>query len=167
MNLRHSICGAGVPGAARVAGAVALYGALLLPAAGGAAPSDELAEHRAQWQAAAIADYAYGYNKYCACHRDDPPETVVTVRGGKVVRVYHLHDDSDREVPARDGSLDLYWTIDALFDLIDAAENAGAEVRVRYDESLGYPRQLYIDYDKNLVGDEVDLRVTRFTSASP
>jgi hypothetical protein len=167
MNLRHSISGPRARHAARAGSFVALCGALLLPTAGGAAPSDDAAEHRARWQAAAIADYAYGYNKYCACHPDNPPETVVTVRGGKVVRVYHLHEDSDREVPARDGSLDLYWTIDGLFDLIDAAERAGAEVRVRYDESLGYPRQLYIDYDKNLVGDEVDLRITRFTPASP
>lgn len=141
--------------------------ALIVPVPVAFAAPDELSRHRALWQAAAIENYRYAYNKYCACHPDTPPETVVTVRDGKIARVYHLHEDSPREVPARAGSLELYWTIDGLFDLIESATAAHASVTVRYDETLGYPRQLYIDYDKNLVGDEVDLRLTRFEPMSP
>ena len=129
-----------------------------LPAAGAA--QDELAAHRATWQAAQVQRYSYGYRKFCECHRDAPPETVVTVDGGSISRVYHRHDDSEREVPAREGSTDLYWTIDDLFDLIASAMAREAEVRVNYDAALGYPTSLYIDYDAGYVGDELDIRLT-------
>jgi len=115
----------------------------------------------ARWKAAGIGSYEYGYNKYCDCHRDTPPETVVTVIDGAVTRVHHLHADSAREVPARDGSLALYWTIDDLFALIVSATERDATVRARYDEALGYPTAIFIDYDTELIGDELDVRLKR------
>jgi hypothetical protein len=142
---------------------IAGLGAILVSAAIAAESEQErLDAARALWAAAQQGDYRYGYQKYCDCHREDPPLTVVTVRDGRIERVYHLHSDSPREVPAREGSLDLYWTIDDLFDKIAGAIEAGAELRVDYDQSAGYPASLYIDYDAALIGDEVDLRLTRF-----
>jgi hypothetical protein len=32
-----------------------------------------------------------------------------------------------------------------------------------YDAELGFPREIYIDYDTNLIGDELDLRMTGVT----
>jgi hypothetical protein len=126
----------------------------------GAQPDDvQLA--RARWEAAALEAYTYGYNKFCDCHRETPPETVVTVSDGLVVSVHHVHADSAREVPAREGSLDLYWTIDDLFSLIESATTRNAVVRARFDDELGYPTMLFIDYDATLIGDEIDLRLTR------
>ncbi len=113
-----------------------------------------------------MRDYVYAYQKNCDCHRDAPPETVVTVRDGSIARVHHKHAGSDREVPAREGSLDLYWTVGGLFDLAANAYAAGAQVRVQYDAELGLPRVLYVDYDPELVGDEVDLRITRFSEGA-
>jgi hypothetical protein len=121
----------------------------------------------AQWKAAGIGSYEYGYNKYCDCHRDAPPETVVTVVDGAVTRVHHLHLDSPREVPAREGSLALYWTVDDLFALIVSATARDATVRVRYDEALGYPMAIFIDYDADLIGDELDVRLTRLRALDP
>ena len=122
----------------------------------------ELNRHRALWAQAGSDNYSYGYEKYCACHRDTPPQTFVTVESGVVVRVYHVHDDSDRQVPAREGSLDLYWTIVDLFALVARAEERGVSYRARYDETLGYPNYVYIDYDTAAVGDELDIRLTAF-----
>ncbi len=129
------------------------------PAAAG--PREDLAHARALWKAAGIARYEYGYNKYCACHKDNPPETIVTVRDGKVVRVRHRPVGYDREVEAPRG-LQYYWTVDGLFDLVGKALARNAEVRAAYDPKLGYPTRIYVDYDRKLIGDEVDLRVTRF-----
>jgi hypothetical protein len=36
-------------------------------------------------------------------------------------------------------------------------------VRAVYDGALGYPREVYIDYDANFIGDELDLRLTAVT----
>jgi hypothetical protein len=44
--------------------------------------------------------------------------------------------------------------------LIASAEQRGVEVRAVYDESLGFPREIFIDYDANFIGDELDLRLT-------
>lgn len=126
----------------------------------------ELETHRARWEAAAVTDYVYAYEKYCECHREAPPETVVTVRDGSITRVHHEHASSEREVPARDGSYELYWTIDELFALAARANEAGAEVRMRYEGERGVPRELYVDYDPELIGDELDLRITRFSEGA-
>ena len=123
----------------------------------------ELDGARARWKSAAIASYEYGYNKYCDCHRESPPETVVTVRGGAVTGVRHRPVGTTGEVPAADKNLQYYWTVDGLFDLIASALERGVQVRAAYDAELGFPREIYIDYDTNLIGDELDLRMTGVT----
>jgi hypothetical protein len=124
----------------------------------------ELDGARARWQGAALAGYEYGYHKFCECHRESPPETIVTVQEGTVVRVRHRPSGTtDTEVPAADKNLEYYWTVDGLFGLIAAAQERGVQVRAVYDDALGYPREVYIDYDANFIGDELDLRLTAVT----
>ena len=118
---------------------------------------------RARWKSAAISSYEYGYNKYCDCHRESPPETVVTVRGGTVTGVRHRPVGTAVEVPAADKNLQYYWTVDGLFELVAAAQARGVQVRAAYDAELGFPREIYIDYDAKLIGDELDLRMTGVT----
>ena len=149
-----------------VVAAAAFAAAAQAPRAAAAA-ADELKASWARWAAAGLASYEYGYNKYCECHRDTPPETVVVVTGGAVERVYHLFGDSAREVPAREGSTDLYWTIDDLFRLIEGALERNATVRANYDATLGYPTAIFVDYDAGLIGDEIDVRLTRLERRAP
>lgn len=144
------------------AGVRALCVAAAAVAASAAADTD-LDAARARWQAADLPAYEYGYHKFCECHRESPPETVVSVRAGDVFRVRHRPAGSTVEVPAADKNFDYYWTIDGLFNLLAAAFERGAQVRVAYDGSLGYPRELYIDYDADFIGDELDLRLTAVT----
>ncbi|HEY9182677.1 MAG TPA: DUF6174 domain-containing protein [Gammaproteobacteria bacterium] len=115
---------------------------------------------QARWRAAALTGYEYGYHKYCDCHRESPPETIVSVRDGKVVRVRHRPAGSTTEVPAADKNFDYYWTVDGLFRLIASALERGVSVRATYDAVQGFPREIYIDYDAELIGDELDLRLT-------
>jgi uncharacterized protein DUF6174 len=128
-----------------------------------AAEPADLAAGRSVWRATRLADYEYGYRKYCACHPDSPPETIVTVRGGEVVGVRHRPVDATNEVPAKAGSLKYYWTIDELFELIDSAQRRGAQVRASYDSQRGFPTEIHIDYDKNAIGDELDVVLTTLT----
>jgi hypothetical protein len=118
---------------------------------------------RAKWRAAKLGSYEYGYRKFCECHRDSPPETVVSVRDGKVVNVRHRPVGSTTEVPAAEKNFEYYWTVDGLFELIAAAEARHVEVRAQYDSTVGYPTEIHIDYDKNLIGDELDLKLTGVT----
>lgn len=132
-------------------------------AAGPAFADAELDGARARWQSAALAGYEYGYHKFCECHRESPPETVVTVRGGGVTAVRHRPAGGTVEVPAADKNFQYYWTVDGLFALIASALERGVQVRAAYDAGLGFPREIYIDYDANFIGDELDLRLTRVT----
>ena len=118
---------------------------------------------RAKWRGAKLSSYEYGYRKFCECHRDSPPETVVSVRDGKVVNVRHRPVGSTTEVPAAEKNFEYYWTVDGLFELIAAAEVRHVEVRAQYDSTVGYPTEIHIDYDKNLIGDELDLKLTGVT----
>lgn len=143
---------------------VLLLAALACVAFGAAAGSNDLAAARSAWRAAKLVDYEYGYRKYCACHPDTPPETIVTVRGGEIVGVRHRPVDATNEVPAKAGSLGYYWTIDELFDLIDSAQRRGAQVRASFDSQRGFPTEIHIDYDKNAIGDELDVVLTTVTA---
>ena len=120
----------------------------------------ELDAARARWQSAALTSYEYGYHKFCECHRESPPETTVTVQAGDVTAVRHRPAGSTTDVPALD-RIEYYWTVNGLFDLIAAAQTRGVTVRASYDGELGFPREIYIDYDAGFIGDELDLRLTR------
>ena len=79
------------------------------------------------------------------------------MRDGEIVGVRHRPVDSTNEVPAKAGSEQYYWTVDELFELIDAALRRGAAVRASYDAERGFPTEIYIDYDTNAIGDELDV----------
>ena len=147
------------------AAALGACGLLALP---GLAQADaRLDAGRALWSKAALQSYEYGYRKFCECHPETPPETVVSVRAGTVVGVRHRPVNSTVEVPAQQKNLEFYWTMDGLFALIASALERGVQVRVAYDATLGFPRELYIDYDADFIGDELDLKLTAVTPVNP
>jgi hypothetical protein len=121
-----------------------------------------LEERRARWASADISAYEYGYQKFCECQREEPPEIMVTVAGGSVSGVRYRYPGDLPEIPVEARKLEWYWTIEDLFELVETAMASSADLRVSYDEALGYPSRLYIDYDSELIGDEVDVRITRF-----
>ena len=71
----------------------------------------------------------------------------------------------DEEVSLEPEKLAWFRTIDDLFALIETAQASAASVRADYDEALGLPRHIFVDYDVDLVGDELELRVTGFEPA--
>jgi hypothetical protein len=142
----------------RIAEAAVAIGALF--AIGPVSADAELDAAQARWRAAGLTGYEYGYHKYCDCHRDSPPETTVSIRDGKVIRVRHRPAGTTTDVPAADKNLDYYWTVEGLFQLIGSALDRGVQVRASYDAAQGFPREIFIDYDTELIGDELDLRLT-------
>jgi hypothetical protein len=138
---------------------VALAAAVLVncPAAG-----QDIDSSRSVWRAASMADYEYSYQRVCECHPEESADTIVTVREGVVVGVRYARPGYDEQVALEPEKFAWYRTIDDLFSLVATAEASAATVRVTYDVQLGFPRSIYIDYVTDLVGDEVELMVTRF-----
>ena len=140
--------------------------ALCLVSAGGLAQTDErLRTHRALWDGSGVTDYVYRYQKICECHRDTPADTVIRVSQGEIVDVRYQRDDYLADVPVPSERYQWFRTIDDLFSLIAGALRAEALVRAGYHPQLGYPTRIYIDYDRELVGEEIELRVLELTEA--
>ena len=137
-----------------------LSGALLLIAYPAAA--QDLDASRAVWRAANISNYEYSYQRVCECHPEESADTIVTVRDGVVVAVRYARPGYDEQVALEPEKLAWYRTIDDLFSLVATANASAATVRVSYDPQHGFPESIYIDYVTDLVGDEVELAVTRF-----
>ena len=127
---------------------------------------DELAAYRSVWEAAGISSYEYRYEKICDCHRDTPAETIVTVENGLVVGVRYDRDDYLSEIPVVADQYRWFRTIDDLFVLVEKASRGAATLRVAYDQKLGYPAYIYIDYDHGMVGEEVELEVVSLHAAN-
>ena len=153
---RSKPCASRVPCAAALA-ALVLGGTLAAHADG----LEAVDESRRRWQAANVDSYVYAYTKFCECHPETPPETYVTVRNGEIVDVRHKPYGFDHYVQAEPRNFEWYWTIEQLFDLVASGIERGADVRVRYDDALGYPVRLFVDRDRYLIGDEIDLELTR------
>jgi hypothetical protein len=131
------------------------------------AQDDSFETARALWNRTAVETYEYGYQKYCECHPETPPETIVTVRNREVVAVRHRSAGYATEVAAEVRNLEFYWTIDGLFELLETAVRRGAQVRSAFDATLGHPTSIWIDYDRDFIGDELDLRITRIDPLDP
>ena len=128
--------------------------------ASAAVSADEvLLSNQAIWAAAAIQTYEYRYRKVCDCHRDTLADTIVAVEDGVVVDVRYERDEYVSEMPVNPAEFQWFRTIDDLFSLVATAEENATTLRVSYDETLGYPAYVYIDYDHSLIGDEVELEV--------
>lgn len=145
----------------------AIAAAVLLALPGLVRADANLDAGRALWRKAALQSYEYGYHKFCECHRETPPETIVSVRDGAVVRVRHRPVGANVEVPSEQKNLEFYWTVDGLFALVQSALDRGVQVRAAYDAALGFPREIYIDYDADFIGDELDVRLTGVTPLAP
>ena len=134
---------------------VALSAWAVLPAQG----DEQLDFERAKWEAADLSSYEYRYQKICECHREQPSDTIVTVEQGSIVAVRYDREDYLQEVPVPPERFDWFRTVDDLFALVAGALEREAVVRASYEPVLGYPTRIYIDYDQDLVGEEVELRV--------
>ena len=64
-------------------------------------------------------------------------------------------------MPAADKNFDYYWTVDGSVPLDRVARSSAASRSVRATTPPSViPREIYIDYDAELIGDELDLRLT-------
>lgn len=142
-----------------------LAAAAVMAARAALAQDIDLAAGRAAWHAAGIGSYEYSYRRVCECHPDRPADTIVTVEDGEVVAVRYARDDYAQDIPLAADRIRWFRTVDDLFGLLETAAARAAVVRASFDTALGFPRSLYIDYVTDLVGDEVDLTITRLTPA--
>ena len=124
---------------------------------GGLAPSASAARER--WSQHRPASYQFTMAKGCECLADVTRPVIVTVIGTTVTsRVY-----ADNGVPVPAQFAPSFTTIDALFDLLQAARDKNAAVAAAtFDAVLGYPLTIALDYSSIVADDESWYTVTNF-----
>ena len=122
-------------------------------------PDDRLAAARRQWSSAGPAAYSVTLGRGCFCAQEVPSPVVITVRNG-VIESRHYKTTG---APVSPAYADAFPDVEGLFDVIeDALENAD-RVDVKYHSTLGYPLEIFIDYIRNAIDDELAYMVTDLT----
>jgi hypothetical protein len=113
-------------------------------------------EGRQAWQALDTDSYTFTYVRSCECLPEMAGPFDVTVRRGVVTEV--SYEGSPVDPASRP-----FYTIEALFDLIQEASEQNADrINVAYHPVLGYPTEIYIDYERNAADEEDIITVTAF-----
>jgi len=122
-------------------------------------PEQSLARHQRLWAAQNIASYQYQLQVSCFCPPAVTDPVIIKVRDGTAESVAYAATG----MPAESQFFERYDTLDKLFQVINQAlEGKAAEISVSYDETLGFPRQIYIDFVKEAVDDEIAYNVSGF-----
>jgi hypothetical protein len=138
---------------------------LALAALGCSAPTDpehpeaQLEQNRALWIRSGVTSYQITISRLCECLPASSGPVIVEVRD-KVIQQRRYETGASVD-PAY---ASLFMDVPGLFDLInDAITAKAAAVSVRYNENLGYPESIAIDWQAGAADDEVSYRITGFT----
>jgi hypothetical protein len=132
-------------------------GVMMLPA--GCLPTEPgeleaLRRNVERWEARGLSSYQVVLQRAtCECLPEWLVPIRLTVRDHEVQSVINLQTGDTV-------TTELYhaMTVDELFALVENALTQNAyRVSVRYDEVLGYPRSIFIDYDREAVDDELSI----------
>lgn len=126
-----------------------------------AVPSSEIDRNRNTWTGQKISHYQFILQIGCFCAFMDQMPLTVEVKDGQIIS---LTDAQGMQVLDTDPSYPLfsqYATIENLFVELENGLKGGADlVNVTYDETLGYPAEIYFDYIEAAVDDELSVTVS-------
>jgi hypothetical protein len=118
----------------------------------------DLRVRRERWAAQRILDYQLTLSRSCFCSPEGAGLAVITVLEGEPVEwQYFLSGD-----PIAPEWRAVFPTVEGLFDFLQDAIDRGAEsIEVRYDEDLGLPTTIRIDYRLAAVDEEIAYEVEK------
>lgn len=109
-----------------------------------------LDRNRAKWEALGILDYGFEFQLNCFCGGLGIEPIFIEVREGEATNVVVLAtgeslDPGDQPVP----------TIDDLFLQMEEALSRDPHMfRAQYHPAMGYPMEVFIDFEKNAIDEE-------------
>lgn len=107
------------------------------------------------------SDYAYTLRVGCFCPYVGPLR--ITVQNGEVVGVRQLEPIDGGPQNVQDWINKQAMTLVELDALVDRALREADDVDVEYDPTYGFPANVYIDWYKDAVDDEIGYTVTDYT----
>jgi Family of unknown function (DUF6174) len=116
----------------------------------------DLNRARRQWEAQGLEDYRFVMRRLCFCGQEIVAPVVVEVSDGSVES--QRYQETEEAVEARHA--DLWPTIEGLFALVqDAIDRDAFRIEVEYDRERGHPVSIGIDYQENVVDEELGVVV--------
>jgi hypothetical protein len=108
-------------------------------------------EREVLWPSSPAPSYIIDQRRECFC--PGPYGFVrLTVIDNMIVEGVNLENDSSLTEEELQG----YMTIDELFELVEKAKQGPAAVlRVKYDSTFGYPCNVYVDWNRDVIDEEI------------
>lgn len=114
----------------------------------------ELRGHQERWQEQQPTNYEYVLQRVCECEPSESGPLRITVREGQIRSAVNAQTD---EVVAVDA--EQVKSIEDLFVLLEEALPIAYRVTAEYDATLGYPTSIFIDFQRDMVDEEMSFTV--------
>ena len=115
-----------------------------------------------RWESRQISNYSFEIQVGCFCTIAGWTPALVVVSDNAVVAATRLLDNE----PVPQNELSFIPTVDKLFDIIKSARFGGADsISASYDDDLGFPVTVSIDYIEGAVDDEVSYSVSHLITS--
>jgi len=123
----------------------------------------EFDANRKTWQNSGVTHYRFSLHIGCFCPFRDQMPITIEVQNGEVISM--TAPDGTPITVADPGyeTFSRYATMDRIFSTLEAGLKGDAdEVTVTYDPAHGFPSEIYFDYIKAAMDDELSLSVSEF-----
>jgi hypothetical protein len=108
-----------------------------------------------RWNEVGSASYEYKLRRICLCVPETTHTLRIRVQSGQITSVFDL----DTNLPASSTTAGL--TVPGLFDIVqDAIDRRAFRLIVEYEQQLGYPTAIAVDYDDGTADDEITYLAT-------
>lgn len=105
-----------------------------------------------KWTAADTGNYTFEYRRLCFCPQEFNDPMMVNIVNDSVLSAISLATN----LPVIDDVRDTINSVEGMFDLLQEAIDTRANtITVNYNDELGYPESIYIDYDEAVADEEL------------
>ena len=116
-----------------------------------------LDSNRKMWDSQMASNYQFYFQWSCYCTMDFVAEVNISVRENRIQGAAFV--ESDVLIPI-DAAIERYKVVDSLFDLLQSAIDDNAHtIAAKYHLELGYPTEVWIDYEQNSVDEELGFSI--------
>lgn len=116
-----------------------------------------LDNNRKKWDSEMASNYRFYFQWSCYCTMDFVAEVNISVRENRIQGAVLV--EGDVPIPL-DAAVERYKVVDSLFDLLQSAIDDDAHtITAKYHPELGYPTEVWIDYEQNSVDEELGFSI--------
>lgn len=117
--------------------------------------------NRRMWRESKITDYKMTIKVFQSGHANPSGTRIIEIRGGTATSIKL----ADSEVVDDSEKWKAYDTVEKIFDIVANAQKKNpATLDVEYDEKLGYPKKLRLEYSFSATDDELAVDILQLES---